>query len=375
MTDRGITLWSPGEKGPAQAVGKAGGERKAFRVLAATDLHLDAPDKFSDYYNACSEKAWELFKRTVEQEKPDLIVFVGDLVTGGANVERMERFCREMDELGIFWCPLLGNHEGDNPYSISRAAMVKRFSEAEYCLMEGEKKKLPDGTAVYGNGNYALHLLNDEEKVFYTLFFIDGGTDMNEEEIERYHVVLPPGKTEYEFIEPSQIEWYRGVLAEQPEGVPSVIFSHIPLQEYKEAYEFITENDTKFDFGVPDEEGNCLETGYRREGICCSNLQAGMFRAMQESGSTHTFICGHDHVNDFRLTYKGINLWYNIPGGYNAYNVLSNRKWIKVGKTDKLLQGCNVYTFRDDGRLEVEDIRYEDRYPEEQEGLRKIIRL
>ena len=72
---------------------------------------------------------------------------------------------------------------------------------------------------------------------------------------------------------------------------------------------------------------------------------------------------------------NGINLWYNIPGGYNAYNVLSNRDRIKVGRTDRLLQGCNIYTFFEDGRLFAEDIRYEDRYPQEQEGLRKIIRL
>lgn len=347
-----------------------------IRVLAATDLHLDAPDMQSDYYNACSEKTWELFKRTAEEEKPDLIVLVGDLVTGGVNVSRTERFCREMDGLGICWCPVLGNHEGDNPYSITRAEMVKRLSESEFCLMEGDKKRLSDKTVVDGNGNYAVHLLNEKDEIFYTLFFMDGGTDMDEAEMERYHVSPPPGKRYvYEFITPSQIGWYREVLAEQPRGIPSVIFSHIPLPEYREAYEYVTENDTKYPFQCPDQEGNCLLAGYRRETIDCSILNGGMFRAMQESGSTHTFICGHDHVNDFRVRYKGINLWYNIPGGYNAYNVLSNRDRIKVGRMDRLLQGCNIYTFFEDGRLFAEDIRYEDRYPQEQEGLRKIIRL
>lgn len=341
-------------------------------MIAFTDLHMDDWKRRLYYTRRSMIKA-------VLLEKPDLIVFTGDIVTGGRNKRRLESFCRLMDRLDVYWAPVLGNHEGDNPKSQTREYFVSRMSKCAKCLLEAEDKFLSDGTKVAGLGNYAVSLAGTDGRPFETFFFLDTGDRLSDDEKER--IGIPAEESPYDHIKLSQIEWYREMLQKQEDysasqglkAIPSVVFGHIPLPEFDEAYEKSTLNDMVYKTGEIHEESEWI-CGYRREGICSSPVNSGMFEAIRNSGSTKAFFCGHDHINDLVVRYKGIILGYIVEGSYSSYNVISKKEKIKVGKTDKLIQGYTLFTFEKGKEMQMEQKRYYDLFPELRKKVLKVIR-
>lgn len=337
-----IELIKRGIAGPCNSLYSRG--KNNFRVQVFTDTHFDDKD-------GCRECAFEAMKRSIEREKPDLIAFMGDNVTGGFNKYRLNDFCDYLDSTGIYWCPVLGNHEGDNKLSLTRKQMVKRFSKAKYSLMD---KK-----------DFAIHLLDENKEVFETLFFVDTGTDMTAKE-KKKNGITKEG-TVYQYIEKDQIKWYKDIAKKTGVEKPSCVFGHIPLYEFEEAYEAATKNDTEYS------KENGWEYGYRREGICASDINSGMFDAMKECGS-NAYFCGHDHINDFIVKYKGVTLGYGLPGCYSSYNIISKKDKITVGKTDKLIQGYCIFNFEKGKELSVEHVFYDDIFPDMREKVWSVIR-
>lgn len=358
-----MKILEKGIAGPCITLCKENGD--TFRVIGFTDSHYD------DWVERgnCTIKA---MKQAIQKEQPDLVLFLGDTVTGGDNRNRLEFFCNLMDELGIYWCPVLGNHEGDNPLSVTREFMMRRMARSRYCLMDASEKHLADGSKVGRPGDYGVHLADKDGNIFETLFFMNTGTDMSIEEKEKNN--YPRDRTVYEYLLPEQIRWYKEVLAAQGEGIPSVMYGHIALCEYVSGYELATLNDTCYETGRETEPGCCWKYGYRRERICCSDYNSGMFDALLEGGSTKAFFCGHDHINDFVIKYKGIILGYNQPGGYSSYNIISKAQQITAGTKDKLIQGYTVYTFKKGDELQVEPVYYHDIFPEMREEVWNTIR-
>lgn len=333
------------EKGIAgPGVGLKKSDNTPFRVIGFTDTHFDD-------YDDKRECAIEAMKRSIEREKPDLIVFIGDNVTGGDNRQRLDDFCELLDSFGIYWCPVLGNHEGDNPKSVTRENMIKRLAAAKYSLIDGL--------------DYPVHLCDAEGNAFKTLYFMDTGTDMTEEE-KHENGIFHEG-TVYQYIPKNRVENYKKTMMAQKERIPSVVFGHIPLYEFDEAYDLATKKDTDYS------AENGWLYGYRREGICSSEINSGMFDAMLECGG-EAFFTGHDHINDFIVRYKGITLGYNLPGCYSSYNVICKRDKITVGKTDKLLQGYCIYYFEKDKELVIDHIAYHDIFPDMREQVWSVIR-
>ncbi len=82
--------------------------------------------------------------------------------------------------------------------------------------------------------------------------------------------------------------------------MPSFVFIHIPLQEYEQAWECVTEagKDAVYYYGS------------RNEAVSCSRHESKLFDKILELGSTKGIFCGHDHLNDFSVEYKGIRLTY-----------------------------------------------------------------
>ncbi len=316
-------------------------KERPLKVLGFTDTHLDG-------YPGCYAMTKKLLKETIETEQPDLVVFVGDNVTGGDNLERAHDFTRLMTELNVPWAPAIGNHEGDNPESISREEMISIFMTSPNCMIPSVKAKLPDGTDVWGVANYSVPLYNEEGKVCHRFIFMDGGDGMSDEDKVRLGFQDYP-RFVYDFIKDNQIAWYREEI--KNDECPSMIFCHIPLPEHEDAVE----------------KGELL-AGYNLEGICCSRYNSGMFAAMKEEGKTMAFVVGHDHVNASRYLYEGVQFIYNRMSGFSSYNAISSK-----GK-DKLMQGCSIYYIHEDGQVTFDEIIYEDRYPQYHDDIYAVIR-
>ncbi len=340
-----------------------------FKVIGFTDTHLDQNRDKSD-------RTMEYIIRNIVNEKPDLVVFVGDNITGGLNYNRMKKFGKTLEKLGVYWTCVLGNHEGDNRYSVTRKKMVRYFASLPHCLIEADEKVTSDGEKVWGNGNHVINLASSKG-ITRSLFFIDGGADLSEEDMEKYREEYTTnGYDTSDYVKSSQIKWYEETVedirvknnAEKP--IVSVIFDHIPVPEYKIAYEEIT-GETEVTQNVPEYNvkngnGDFIMMGQRREGVCCPGHNSGLFDAVLRAGSTDLMVCGHDHINDYVLSYKGVVLSYNVPSGYSGYNVYTKKM------SDKLLKGYTRYTFKADGTYALVQMRNADLYPDEQEEIKKL---
>lgn len=98
----------------------------------------------------------------------------------------------------------------------------------------------------------------------------------------------------------------------------SMLFFHIPLQEYKTAYDLYmngSEN-VKYHFGIVGEDN---------EAICASSIHSSLFDTAVELGSAKGMFCGHDHCNNISLTYDGIRLTYGMSIDYLAMPGIANR--------------------------------------------------
>ncbi len=312
-----------------------------LKVMTFTDTHID-------HVEERGEVCLKLMKAAVDEVKPDVIVFVGDNVVATDNEARTKKFVQFMTELQIPWAPVLGNHEGDSPDTISREYMTELLKSSPYCLIPEEPATLEDGTPVFGHTNYSVELKRDDDSTAFRLILMDGGSHIEESALEAVGL-KKVYNTEYDWLKEDQIAWYKEQICD--DNCPSMIFCHIPLPEFIVGYE----------------EGTLL-FGKKRERVCCASYNSGMFDAMVESGKTIAYVTGHDHVNDYRVLYKGIQLIYNRMGGMGSYNALTKKVH------DSLLQGCFVYHIGYSGQMDVEDFLYKDRLPHLYDEMYSVVR-
>lgn len=80
----------------------------------------------------------------------------------------------------------------------------------------------------------------------------------------------------------------------------------------------------------------------------------GLFDAFLNSNSTQGAFFGHDHLNNFALNYKGVQLTYGYSIDYLAYSGIS-----KYG----LQRGCTIITIKPDGSFDCQlENYYQDKY-------------
>ncbi|HOB63632.1 MAG TPA: metallophosphoesterase [Clostridia bacterium] len=326
--------------------GNGGISDKPFKILAFTDTHFDTYKKKGSF-------TVKYMLENIYMEKPDLVVFVGDVVTSATNRARAKQLAEVMEKLGVYWAAVLGNHEGDNIRSISRKEFVELYASYPHCLISAEEKFTSGGEKVWGNGNTQIDILAADGSIAQTLFFIDSGNEISDEDAKAFGVE----KGSYDYVKPSQIKWYSERVATLPEGTRSTMFLHIPFPEYADALNDVPRKvDGTFDYGAVSENGTKALFGGALEGVASPKYNSGLFDAILEGGSTKTVVCGHDHINDFRIVYKGVTLCYNRASGYSSYNAYSKNKARELG------QGATVYTVNADGSIEFTDILNRERF-------------
>jgi hypothetical protein len=294
--------------------------------------------------------------RNIVSEKPDLVVFVGDNITSVFNTRRTKQLAQILEELGVYWTCVVGNHEGDNILSISKQKIVDIFVSYPHCLIENDIKTTSGGETVSGVGNHVINLLDANGDIRQSLYFLDCGANMSIQDMTKYEDEIIDVKiNKYDYIKESQIEWYKETVTAintlAGKTVRSVIFDHVPLTEFGTAYD--------------DEDAQIL-FGTRLETVCCSGHNSGLFDAIIELGSTQAVISGHDHINDYAVIYKGVILAYNQASGYGSYNVVTEKK------SDKLIQGYSIYTIDKDGGFLMDSYKNADLYPNEQAEVLKL---
>ncbi|MCQ2794770.1 MAG: metallophosphoesterase [Bacilli bacterium] len=352
-----------------------------FKIMILTDTHLDSEKNTTN-------AAYTTMVKNIMYEQPDFVVFCGDICTEIFNEGRAIQFAKTLEELGVYWSCVLGNHEGDFG-TMDRQEMIDMWSKYDHCLIDPSIKHTSDGDLVSGVGNHVINILGSDNKVAQSLFFLESGRVMSNADKKIYNNeiqwMIDNGKCKasdikfYDYIKDSQISWYQETFKKIRSISPnanSTVFSHNPIKDMEDAYldylnkEWEGEGKsqgigaieniwpyTDATYAGIDNDG--VITGRRREDMNYSphdvryakeSEHTPIFNAMKSFGEGQSFFCGHDHLNDFVLRKDGIIMGYIEPINYSSYNLFSKGllgqdPYMKEYPDDYLIEGYTTINF------------------------------
>lgn len=318
-----------------------------LKVMQLTDIHIGAGFLTIKKDNMAINAVASM----ITAEKPDLVVVTGDIAypvpfqAGTFNNKTSAKlFAQLMEQLGVYWCPVFGNHDTELYSYYSRENIADFYSSDKYphCLFQAG----PDD--VDGFGNYPITVKNSNSEITQALIMLDSHSYVDND----YLGIM----WKYDTIHENQVEWYENTLElfsqENGGAMPkSLCFFHIPIPEYKQAWDEYTQSNSQDTESVKYIHG---EAGEKNEVVYPSNYNYGFFDTALKLGSTQAMFCGHDHLNNFALNYKGIGLNYGYSIDYLAY----------IGIKDFGQQrGCTIIDINPDGSYESRlENYYQDKY-------------
>ncbi|KKB54014.1 metallophosphoesterase family protein [Parabacteroides gordonii] len=291
-----------------------------FKIVQFTDIHW-VPG------NPTSEEAAERMNEVLDAEKPDFVIYTGDIVFAKPAAEGFRKAFEPVISRNIPFAATLGNH--DDEHDMTRREIYTFISE-----MPGNLTGTVEG--ITGVTNFILPVnSSDGSKEAFLLYGFDSLAYSVKEETKGY-----------DWIKPDQIDWYRkssAALTAKNGGkpLPALAFFHIPVPEYNQA--------------ASDE--NTLLIGVRKEKACAPFVNSGLFTAMLEAGDVMGTFVGHDHVNDYVAKWKGLLLGYgrftggktvyhDVPGGNGArvFELMEGKRsfksWIRL-KDNKVISSIH----------------------------------
>ncbi len=276
-------------------------EDGGFRILMISDFH-GKPD-----YNP--KLTWAI-ETLVEYAKPDFVMLGGDQLCG-ITPEILRSYLADVTEpmtrRGIPWAHVFGNHDAEEPMSKEEQEPV--YESFPLCLSSAGPEEIS------GVGNYCLPVYGKEVGApLYHLYALDSHSEIRDY-VKKFGL---PADTA--FILPrhfgdghvqaspmfDQVMWYyrhsRGAEEEYGHKIPALMFLHVPLIEFCLMYR------------NPEVVGF---EGRKREGVCSSEMNCGLFFACLERGDVRGIFAGHEHLCDFQGQYCGITLAYDGCVGYD----------------------------------------------------------
>jgi hypothetical protein len=158
---------------------------------------------------------------------------------------------------------------------------------------------------------------------------------------------------DYDVIRDGEVDWAADSIKKL--GSPkTVAFFHIPTSEFRIAYEDLEANgfkdtkDSKYISGVWDEEldetvgSRIWHGGIMKKDVPLAELDK-FFETLGPDGMNvlEACYCGHDHVNNARVNYRGVDLCYGYSLDNTAYKDID-----KYG----LQRGTTIITIKPDGK-------------------------
>ncbi len=319
-----------------------------MKVVQLTDVHIGA-GMMSSKKDAMAINA---VTAMLTEEKPDLVIVTGDIAypvpfQAGTfnNKNGALLFARLMEKLGVYWCLSFGNHDTEAYSYYTRKDISKIYSNHEkypHCLFQTGPED------VDGYGNYIVKEVNSAGEIVQGFIMMDSNSYVDND----YLGIM----WKYDCPHENQVEWYKEqitALTEQNAGkVPKTeMFFHIPIQEAKEAYDEYHDNGFKDTDNVKYLFG---KAGEKDAVVYCSTKNYGLFDACEEMGSTQAMFYGHDHLNNFSMLYKGIQLTYGYSVDYLAYSGIA-----KFGAQ----RGCTIINVHQNGDIDItQENYYQDKY-------------
>lgn len=286
-----------------------------FVILQLTDIHIAG----SIFTVKGDRQAIYAVTEIVQNTQPDLIVLTGDslfpmIYKGNINNKLTTKMLGTLFEgFGIPWTLAFGNHDAESFTLWNKDKQIAHYESLQNCLVT--KGKNFDGDSKNSKGNFVIELKNKDGSLNQALFMMDcNGYD--------------GGMFSYNYLRDQQVSWYEGEIdrlntkfqktANEP--IKSMLFTHIPLFEYRTAYDLAK---------AGDKSAKLLRDG-KNENICSTDKQVGkMFDAIINKKSTRAVFVGHDHVNTFAVDYTKDNftvaLCYSKSIDFVAYSKIDKQ--------------------------------------------------
>lgn len=292
-------FWSYGDQydiSLTSTIEKKAGEEFKIMVIADSQLWMGSKD---------NKSALNMIKELADAQKPNLIVTVGDNVSGLFTDSLTKQLVKALDEIAIPWTVVFGNHDSEGKATLNWQG--DRFMESEYSLF----KKGPSN--LYGSGNHVINIM-ENGKAVQSLFMLDNGRYYDYPESVKVNGNSVGTKEVWVGYE--QMAWYewnvKGLAASQGgEVVPSMTFTHFAPPEMREFFDVNKIEKSADDrYHVPAEFGS----GSLKYLPGVAPVNSGFFDKALANGTTHMFF-GHDHENDAQVNYKGMYMTYGLKTG------------------------------------------------------------
>ena len=269
-------------------------KKNKFKIVQFTDVHWI-------YNNPASDEAGECMVEVLDAEKPDLVVFTGDVIFAKPAREALDKALEATVKRKIPFVVTWGNHDDEHD-------MNRKELSAYVAAKPGNLNTTAEG--VSGECNFVLPVKSaDGTKDAALLYMFDSHSYSTVKEIRGYG-----------WIKHDQVDWYNRTskqftAANGGTPLPALAFFHIPLPEFRDA--------------IRNESGFCV--GTRKEKVCAPEINSGLGNAMHKAGDVMGIFVGHDHVNDYVAEWKGILMGYGrYTGGNTVYNGLPHGNGARV---------------------------------------------
>ncbi len=306
-----------------------------FKILHLTDIHLGG----SLYSLRKDLKALHAVYQEIAHTHPDLVVVTGDLTFPMGimsmslnNSAPVGQFAAFMRNIGIPWAFTYGNHDTESIATTSEKDLNELYKSFSY-KTSGNLLYPYTQPDITGRNNQLIEIRNSDGSLMQALFLIDS------------NAYTGAGINVYDYIHDDQVDWYAKEVArlcrEEGRTIPSMAFFHIPLQEYRTAYELYEQESDEVTWFFGENGEKMIDK------ICCSDYPSKLFDTMLELGSTKAVFCGHDHYNNMSLEYKGIRLTYGMSIDYLAMPGIEH---------DTAQRGAELITLHADGSFDLVQI-------------------
>ena len=269
-----------------------------FKILHISDVHFHPQettcrDVEPSEFPCTHENSTQMIHALIEKEKPSLVAFTGDAIDHDSDTPRhaMDVLYGTVDVTSQPWAASLGNHESQ-VQNMTREAVYSHILTMPSLSTHGPVADSP--------GNFYVDLVQ-EGNVATRLFFFDSRDDLEMS------------------VSDAQLEWFANLTSSLP-AAPALAFYHIPLAEYETAVR----------------AGQPIKGGLREQ-ISADKPNPRTFQALKDGGVIAGF-CGHDHTNDFCVSWEGVQLCYEGSPGFGAYGYCGPLKQACVARRARVTE-------------------------------------
>ncbi len=247
----------------------------------------------------------DLMNASLDTADPDLVVFLGDMIHAPSIGNNLEATKKAIDAIinpvvdrGLQFAIVFGNHDDEG--GISKETQMAYYQSFPCCLAV-------DGEPITGCGNYYLTVNGIDGTPKCVLWFFDSGT---------YDTT---GAGTYACVGKDQLDWYKQtssrLTAQYGNKLPAFAFQHIIVPEVYDMLSVVPKDTKGSVRGIDAWQDKYYMlnpqytlSGTLGEGPCPPVINGGEFDTWTETGDIKAAFFGHDHVNDFIVTDRGIDL-------------------------------------------------------------------